>query len=116
MQHSWCYCRQSASQPAALVKTQAVAHQLLSTCRYSHMTGNFLAAIASHHSLLSNQVDIKQWLLEAMQWAKASEVQRKDMQVRWTCSYSSRVLQGSWLHQGLRRLPGGAGPRHLQIA
>jgi len=45
------------------------------------MTGNFLAAIASHHSLLSNQVDIKQWLLEAVQWAKASEVQRKDMQV-----------------------------------
>ncbi len=45
------------------------------------MTGNFLAAIASHHGLLSNQRDIKQWLLESMQWAKASEVQRKDMQV-----------------------------------
>jgi hypothetical protein len=45
------------------------------------MTGNFLAAIASHHSLLSNQRDIKQWLLESMQWAKASDVQRKDMQV-----------------------------------
>jgi hypothetical protein len=45
------------------------------------MTGNFLAAIASHHTLLSNQRELKQWLLESMQWAKASDVQRKDMQV-----------------------------------
>lgn len=64
------------------MKAQAVAQQLLTACRYSHMTGNFLAAIASHHGLLSGQRDLKQWLLESMQWAKASDVQRKDMQVR----------------------------------
>jgi hypothetical protein len=74
-------CRQFVSNPAAQVKAQSVGHQLLSTCRYGHMTGNFLAAIASHHGLLANQRDIKQWLLESMQWAKASDVQRKDMQV-----------------------------------
>jgi hypothetical protein len=73
--------RQYATQPGALAKAQVVAQQLLAACRYSHMTGNFLAAIASHHSLLSGQRDLKQWLLEAMQWSKASEVQRKDMQV-----------------------------------
>jgi hypothetical protein len=75
------FCRQYVSNPAAQVKAQSVGHQLLATCRYGHMTGNFLAAIASHHSLLVNQCDIKQWLLESMQWAKASGVQRKDMQV-----------------------------------
>lgn len=73
--------RQFANPASALVKAQGTAQQLLSVCRYSHMTGNFLAAIASHHGLLANQRDIKQWLLESMQWAKASEVQRKDMQV-----------------------------------
>lgn len=73
--------RQFANQPGPHAKAQATAQQLLASCRYSHMTGNFLAAIASHHGLLSSQRDIKQWLLESMQWAKASEVQRKDMQV-----------------------------------
>lgn len=74
--------RQYANQQGAHVKALEVAHQLLKGCRYCHMTGNFLAAIASHHALLSNQRELKQWLLESMQWAKASDVQRKDMQVR----------------------------------
>jgi hypothetical protein len=65
-----------------LSKVQATAAVLLSGCRYSHMTGNFLAAVAAHHHLLANQPGLKQWLLEAMQWSKATEVQRKDMQVR----------------------------------
>lgn len=87
-----CTCRQYVSQPAAQVKAQSVGHQLLSSCRYGHMTGNFLAAIATHHSLLSNQRDIKQWLLESMQWAKASDVQRKDMQVRCGTRHAASIV------------------------
>lgn len=97
--------RQSAAQPSALSKMQGVAHQLLSACRFSHMSGNFLAAVATHHSLLSAQPEIKQWLLEAMQWAKASDVQRKDMQVRAGHTHTQVACDCGVCSVGVRKSP-----------
>lgn len=77
-----CSCRQHASDPAASPQVHASARQLLSSMRYSHMTGNFLAAVAQHHRLLAGQPEVARWLLEAMQWAKASKTQQEEMQVR----------------------------------
>lgn len=77
-----CCCRQHTSDPVAAIKVQAVARQLLSCMRYCHMTGNFLAAVAQHHRLLASQPEIARWLVEAMQWAKASKPQQEEMQVR----------------------------------
>lgn len=45
------------------------------------MTGNFLAAVAQHHRLLAGQPEVARWLLEAMQWAKASKPQQEEMMV-----------------------------------
>lgn len=92
-------CRQALPDPNALAKVQAAAAELLAGCRFSHMTGNFLAAVASHHHLLANQPGLRQWLLEAMQWSKATEVQRKDMQVtgcRDICIYLPVCLSGQF--------------------
>jgi hypothetical protein len=45
------------------------------------MSGNFLAAVAAHHGLLAGQPEVAKWLLEAMQWSRAAEAQRKEMAV-----------------------------------
>lgn len=74
-------CRQHASDPVAQSQLQVAARQLFSSMRYSHMTGNFLAAVASHHQMLAGQQEIAGWLLEAMQWAKASKTQQEEMMV-----------------------------------
>jgi hypothetical protein len=60
----------------------AAAGDLLSSMRFSHMTGNFLAAVSAHHPLLSGQPELPRWLMEALQWAKAGEQQRKELQVQ----------------------------------
>jgi hypothetical protein len=53
--------------------------------RYAHMSGNFLAAVAAHHGLLVGQGDVARWLLEAVQWSRAAEAQRKEMAVSCYC-------------------------------
>ncbi|WIA08396.1 hypothetical protein OEZ85_007835 [Tetradesmus obliquus] len=73
--------KQCAADPAGLSQLQAVAARLLSDLRFPHMSGNFLAAVGAHHGLLAGQPEVARWLLEAMQWGRAADAQRKEMAV-----------------------------------
>lgn len=80
-----CTCRQCATDPAGLSQLQGVAAGLLSDLRFPHMSGNFLAAVGAHHGLLAGQPEVARWLLEAMQWGRAADAQRKEMAVSTLC-------------------------------
>eukprot|EP00879_Flechtneria_rotunda_P004833 GHRR01005106.1.p1 GENE.GHRR01005106.1~~GHRR01005106.1.p1 ORF type:complete len:441 (+),score=138.90 GHRR01005106.1:334-1656(+) len=72
--------RQHTTDLHQLCQIQQAARQLLSSMRYSQMTGNFLAAVASHHGLLASQPEVARWLLEAMQYSRATDMQKREMQ------------------------------------
>ncbi|GBF88316.1 hypothetical protein Rsub_01028 [Raphidocelis subcapitata] len=72
--------QQGAAEPGAAAAAAEDAAELLRLVRYPQMSGNFLAAVASHEPLLRLHPDYQLFLLEATQYAMATEQQRAAMQ------------------------------------
>ncbi|KAF6264423.1 hypothetical protein COO60DRAFT_123779 [Scenedesmus sp. NREL 46B-D3] len=107
--------KQCAADPSRLSQLQAFARSLLCSMRYAHMSGNFLAAVASHHGLLVGQAEVARWLLEAMQWSRAAEAQRKEMAVGLAnCVLTHPVVGRVWRGRAHQRRA--AEPQHEQLA